>query len=110
MWPPKLMPSIATAPVASSRARSSSIAERRSSSASARAQRAGQLEAARAARVVGLELDPGRDAVVEVRRVGDVAQRGDPIGDVADVGGDAEHLHPDQHGAAAPWGVVGCAR
>jgi hypothetical protein len=40
--------------------------------------------------------------VVEVRRERDVPECRDAIRDVAHVGGDAEHLHPDEHAAAAP--------
>jgi hypothetical protein len=41
------------------------------------------------------ELDARRDAVVEVRRDRDVTEPGEAIGDVADVGAHAEHLHRD---------------
>ena len=100
MWPPKLIPTMATAPVASSRPRKQVDGAAQVLEGLLARQRAGQLQAAGAPLVIGLQLDPGRGAAIEVGRVGRVAQGRDAIGDVAHVGGDAEHLHADDDAAA----------
>ena len=46
--------------------------------------------------LVVLELEPGLRAAVEVGRHRHVAQLGEPLGCVPDVGADAEDLHQDQ--------------
>lgn len=66
-----------------------------------------ELEAGLAPLLVLGQLDPRPGAVVEVGRDRHVAQLRDALGDVADVGGHAEHLHRDDD--AGEWALGGRA-